>query len=270
MPNSDIKVNRFGDPLRLPERILLSVCRPVDAPPLAVATTTYTLDNALDFARKMLPDFDAKIRGKRVLDFGCGHGWQAVAMARAGAAAVRGVDIVPELLEHGRKLAADSGVKNVSFGAEPDGHFDVVVSLGAFEHFADPEAMLRLMLPLGDRVLLAFAEPWFSPYGTHLGGTTVLPWLNLIFSERTLINVRNLYPDGKDGATCFAEISGGLNKMTIARLERILGNVSQVAEVEWLKLYGVKRLDFATRIPVVRELMTNAVACVLRRRAVGA
>lgn len=257
-------LNRDGARLRIAERILLALCRPVEAPPLATATSTYTLENALAFARRMLPDFDSMIRGKRVLDFGCGHGWQSVAMAKAGAD-VFGLDIVPELLEYGKRLAADALV-DVEFGTEAAGRFDIVVSLGAFEHFADPEAMLRLMLAHGDRVALAFAEPWYSPYGTHLGGTTRVPWLNLWFSEKTLLNVRNLYPDGRDGATKWEEISGGLNKMTVAKFERILANVSDVAEVEHLRYVGVKGHHWATCVPGLRELMTNAIVCVLKRR----
>jgi len=262
-----LRTNRDGRPLRLPERALLSICRPVNAPPLPVATTTYTPDNALDFARRMIPDFDKRIRGRRVLDFACGHGYQAIAMARAGAKEVFGLDIVPALLEHGRALAAKTGVNNVTFGTATDGKpFDVVVSLGAIEHFADPAAELRRMLSLtGDEVLVAFAEPWFSPYGTHLGGTTRMPWLNLVFSEKTLINVRNLYPDGVDGATCFAEISGGLNKMTVRRFENILASLDGI-EVEVLRLIGVKGFHFATRLPLIREMMTGAITCVLHKK----
>ena len=76
--------NRDGEKLRLPERLLLAMCRPVEAPSLSVATVSYTLDNALDYATRMIPRFRERIQGKTVLDYGCGPGWQAVAMRRAG------------------------------------------------------------------------------------------------------------------------------------------------------------------------------------------
>jgi hypothetical protein len=48
--------------------MLLTVCRPVQAPSLSVATVTYTLDNALDYATRMIPRFLERIQGKTVLD----------------------------------------------------------------------------------------------------------------------------------------------------------------------------------------------------------
>jgi hypothetical protein len=75
-----LKYSRDGEKLRLSERILLAICRPTKAPPLSVATHQYTLENALNYSRLMVPDFPARVRGKSVLDYGCGPGWQAVAM----------------------------------------------------------------------------------------------------------------------------------------------------------------------------------------------
>ncbi len=256
--------NRDGERLRLPERLLLAVCRPIEAPALAVATVSYTLDNALDFAKNMIPGFTERIQGKTVLDYGCGPGWQAVAMARAGARHVHGLDINDEWISHGRDLAARTAVTGVTFGKTPDREkYDIVLSLGAMEHFGDPGYHLARMCSMtGQELLISWAEPWHSPYGTHLGGTTKLPWLNLWFSERTLINVRNLYPDGNDGAKRFEEIRGGLNKMTVSRFEKLIAAAPGM-RVQHLKLHSVKRMPFVTRVPVLRELMTGAVTCVL-------
>src|ERR1022692_2444440 len=106
--------NRDGEKLRLPERLLLAMCRPVEAPSLSVATVSYTLDNALEYATRMIPRFLERIQGKTVLDYGCGPGWQAVAMRRAGARDVHGVDINDEWLSHGRDLDRKSTRLNSS------------------------------------------------------------------------------------------------------------------------------------------------------------
>jgi len=53
--------NRDGEKLRLPERVLLGMCRPVEAPSLSVATVAYTLDNALQYATRMIPRFLERI-----------------------------------------------------------------------------------------------------------------------------------------------------------------------------------------------------------------
>jgi SAM-dependent methyltransferase len=256
--------NRDGEKLRLPERLLLAICRPIDAPALSVATYSYTLDNALDYAKKMIPQFLERIKGKTVLDYGCGPGWQAVAMRQAGAKHVHAIDINDDWLNHGRSLATRAGVDGVSFSKTLDREkYDIVISLSAMEHFRDPGKELARMCSLtGEQLLISFAEPWYSPYGTHLNGTTRLPWLNLWFSERTVLNVRNLYPDGSDGAKRFEDVRGGLNKMTVRHFEQMIDSVPGM-RVEYLKLHSVKKVPLVTKIPVIRELMTGAITCIL-------
>jgi SAM-dependent methyltransferase len=262
-----LKYSRDGEKLRLSERILLAICRPTKAPPLSVATHQYTLENALNYSRLMVPDFPARVRGKSVLDYGCGPGWQAVAMQLAGADRVHGVDINDEWLESGRALAASAGAARVTFGKEADSdRYDVVIGLGSMEHFRDPQKELARMAALaGQELIISFAEPWYSPYGTHMNGTTKLPWLRFFFSERTIMNVRNLYPDGSDGATRFEDVRGGLNKMTVRRFEKLVSSVPGF-RVEYLALRGVKGLPLITSVPVVREMFTSALTCILRPR----
>jgi 2-polyprenyl-3-methyl-5-hydroxy-6-metoxy-1,4-benzoquinol methylase len=261
-----LRLNRDGEKLRLPERIVLAFCRPVNAPSLPTPSGTYTLDNALDYALKTVPSLHDLIRGKTVLDYGCGQGYQAVALARSGAARVLGLDINDAWIASGRSLAASAGVTNVTFGKSPDAEmYEVVISLSAIEHFHDPAREMQKMLRMTqERLIISWAEPWYSPYGTHLEGTTRIPWLNLIFSEKTLMNVRNLYPDGSDGATRFEDVRGGLNKMTVRRFESIVASAKDF-EVEYSRLFGVKGVPLVTKVPVLRELMTSAAACILRR-----
>src|SRR5687768_12215188 len=48
---------------------------------------------ALGLLLRVYPELIERIHGKRVLDFGCGPGTQAIALATAGAARVVGVDL---------------------------------------------------------------------------------------------------------------------------------------------------------------------------------
>jgi SAM-dependent methyltransferase len=196
------------------------------------------------------------------MDYGCGSGWQAVAMRQAGARYVRGVDINNEWLSHGRDLAAGAGGNGVTFAKTTNTEkYDIVRSLGA-EHFREPgKELARMCSFTGEELLISFAEPWYFPYGTHLNGTTKLPWLNLWFSERTLLNVRNLYPNGSDGAKRIEDIRGGLNKMTVRRFENLI-HAAPGMRVEHLTLHSVKRVPLVTRIPVLRELTTGALICI--------
>lgn len=261
---------------KIEDLFLSCIAAPTSAPEIG-GTVRYTLDNCLHFAHKCIPDFDDRIRCRCVLDYGCGFGWQAVAMAtQSGAEQVIALDIVTSHFDVGRELAERSGCSHRVLFCDrvpEDARVDVVVSLSAFEHFGDPAGELRRMSSLvcpGGLILLAFAEPWYSPNGSHVNGYTrfpftqeAFPWLNLLVSDRALLKLRSRYrPDHPER---LENISGGLNKMTLGRFEKILEQSELI--VESRTYFGMKGLDVLTRLPVIRELATSAVGCVLRRPA---
>jgi SAM-dependent methyltransferase len=232
------------------------------------STARMTIDHALDFLELTVHDFPQRLRGKAVLDYGCGKGWQCCALAKLGiVSSITGVDI--RLFDSMAESARASGVEGqVQFVTHDqlDRQYDVVYSCSSFEHFADPEAVLRKMITLtrpGGEVIISFAEPWFSPAGSHMTGYTGLPWSNLIFSERALMRIRSRYRS--DGATRYSEVEGGLNQMTVAKFERIMRSAPEV-EISELRLFAVKKLPLVTSLPVVRELFTSAVSCTLVKR----
>jgi cyclopropane fatty-acyl-phospholipid synthase-like methyltransferase len=75
-----------------------------------------------------------------VLDFGCGHEWQSIALARLGAAEVLGLEIVTSRFPEARERAREFGVgDHVRYGDNAEGfQADVVISISAFEHFSAP------------------------------------------------------------------------------------------------------------------------------------
>lgn len=255
--------------MTLTERLLTALSRPPGTPDYAEATQAWSLDNALTRLRWAFPDFDGLIRGRRVLDFGCGQGWQAVAMARLGAAAVLGVDINPATLDTARTLAAGQPDTAGRLGFAPDipaerlGTFDVVLSKDSFEHFGDPEAILRRMraaLQPDGRLLITFGPPWYAPYGSHMHFFTKVPWVNLLFSERTVMAVRQRYRG--DGARRYADVESGLNRMSVGRFERLIAGCGMTIERRWY--WCVRGLNAVGRLPVLRELFITNVSCILR------
>lgn len=91
---------------------------------------------------------DFAIAGRKVLDFGCGGGQNAIACALAGAASVVGVDPSDGQLEVARALAEKSSV-SVEFRNLRDGgvgslpnDFDFVLSVYAMQFVADLPAVL--------------------------------------------------------------------------------------------------------------------------------
>jgi len=207
---------------------------------------------------------------KRVADFGCGRGTQAMALASACDCSVVGIDTNPRWLAEAQRLARERElpVEKVSFlplgAAELFESFDVVVSQNAMEHYPQPdtalETMRRLLRP-GGQLLLTFGPPWFAPWGAHMRFFCRVPWVNLLFRERTVMSVRARYRG--DGARHYEEVESGLNRMSLRKLEALLQH--SPLEVEHLHYRGVKGQHWVARVPVLRELLVNHVTCILRR-----
>jgi len=86
-----------------------------------------------------------------------------------------------------------------------------------------------------------------------------IPWLQLWFSEKTVMAVRARYRH--DGARHYEEVESGLNKMSLAKFEHIVGSSGlRVLERQYV---GVKKIHFLTKVPVIRELTTVVVSATL-------
>ena len=83
--------------------------------------------------------FFSLIRGKRIIDYGCGEGRQCVEMAQWGAARVVGIDINEHWLANARSLAQRAGVADrCAFVRSTNEPADIIISKDAFEHYPDP------------------------------------------------------------------------------------------------------------------------------------
>jgi SAM-dependent methyltransferase len=198
------------------------------------------------------------VRDRDVLDFGCGPGGEVVEIAEHGARQVIGLDLRQKWLDVGASHAVDHGVANrCIFAREWHDPVDLIVSLDAFEHFADPAAILvrmRELLRPGGRVLAAFGPTWYHPLGGHI--YSVFPFSHLVFSEKALVRWRALHKT--DGATTIEE--SGLNKMTIRRFIALVeASPLRFASFELLPIRPLRLL--ANR--VTREFTTAAVRCAL-------
>lgn len=203
-----------------------------------------------------------RVRGKTVVDFGCGEGREAIELAQHGARRVIGIDIREDLLERARQHAAEAQVDNIChFSQAAEGKVDIIVSLDSFEHFGNPAGVLRTMaelLPPGGEVLASFGPTWYHPLGGHL--FSVFPWAHLVFSERALIRWRADFRS--DGATRFHEVAGGLNQMTIRRFEKLVSaSPLQAIQIESVPIRKLRPLHNR----LTREFTTAIVRCRLER-----
>ena len=106
-----------------------------------------------------------EVRGKAVLDAGCGTGIFSIIFARNGAGRVTGIDISPGSLGTAEGLKEKFGLGNARFEKQnmlrlpyPDASFDIVWAWGTVHHTTDPlgavTELMRVLKP-GGSILLA-------------------------------------------------------------------------------------------------------------------
>jgi SAM-dependent methyltransferase len=256
-----------GSSFSFAEKLLLHLSRGPGTDDFPAGQEEWNPDNALSLLCRVFPDFLNSIVGKEILDFGCGTGWQSVALAKAGASSVLGLEINPQTLEKARHLAQELGLgPRVQFAERLDesleGRFGVVVSQNSMEHFPEPAqalAQMKSALKPEGRILITFGPPWLSPYGAHMHFFTKVPWVNLLFSEKAVMNARAVFRD--DQARRYEEVESGLNRMTIAKFERTVSYVG--LQIQYRRYDCVKKLNFLGKLPGLRELFVNQISCVL-------
>lgn len=120
---------------------------------------------------------DGFLAGRRVIDFGCGHGNFLHACLRAGAAYGLGIDYGESSIRYAQAAAERLGVTELEFRQEsvydvdvPDASFDFAIQNGVFHHLDDEDRAYREV----HRVL----EPggWFWIYTDGAGGVSHALW----------------------------------------------------------------------------------------------
>jgi SAM-dependent methyltransferase len=151
-----------------------------------------------DFLRRCEPWLGG-FRGKRMLEIGSDGAGLLVRLLRDefGAAEAVGANPAFPSREFGggcRILSSDAASL-----AYPDAHFDSIVSMSAFEHVQNLEAVLReshRLLRPGGRLFSSWGPIWTSCFGHHLWmehGTyhnvLLAPWCHLLECEGQIVDV---------------------------------------------------------------------------------
>jgi SAM-dependent methyltransferase len=208
------------------------------------------------------PDIWDRLKGKRVLDYGCGYGSDVAECASRGIEAV-GLEHRQFLVDGARQRAEEAGVNGRFYHtSERDqiaGAFDCILSVNAFEHYLDPAGVLlsmrQLLKPTGGDVLIYFNPPWLHPYGGHCREMTAFPWVHLLFPESAVMRLRSEYYSEKP--TCYEEAADGLSRMTIAKFKRVVAD--SPFTFRDLDLIAIRKFNVVTKIPGVQELFTSAI-----------
>lgn len=263
-------MNERTDKLSLSERIFLKLyCHPPPGLTWHEDDGALNVDGALAIFEQHLGDaFYAEIKDKCVLDIGCGSGRETLGAVLKGARHCYGMDIRP-IFGKAQAQASTLGIaERVTFTTTPletfePGIIDVAISQNSFEHFADPAAILanvhRLLKP-GGKFIITFSPPWYNPFGAHMFFMIKYPWAHILFSERTILNVRKLYRS--DGAEHYSEVEGGLNQMTIRKFRNYIR--ASGLRVQRLEITPMRILPaFVRHIPGLNEFTTSTVSAIL-------
>ncbi|MBI3837567.1 MAG: methyltransferase domain-containing protein [Planctomycetia bacterium] len=252
--------------------------------------------------------FDWKVRhgmlrevtGLDVLEIGAGHGGISCFMAAVGARSVVGIDLNTKHLEFARRFAKlvsaryssdyELPVTFVEMSADrmtfPDEQFDLVLADNVFEHFADPEAVMRdayRVLRPGGGLLVPVFSSILSKYGFHLKHGLKLPWVHLFFSERTIIRVMRrlaktdpklfeLYPGLADNPQRVRDLRRykDLNDITYRKFKAMAMRVG--FSIESFSPFGTRLGKVVQRIPPLRnsrimDILSTGASAYLRKPA---
>ena len=120
--------------------------------------------------RRMLPP----LKGKRLLDLGCGFGWHCRYAVEQGAASALGVDISQKMLAVAREKTDDPRISYVCAAIEdaelPPAAFDLVISSLALHYvasFADVCRKTADCLVSGGDFVFSVEHPVFTAYGNQ-------------------------------------------------------------------------------------------------------
>lgn len=217
-----------------------------------------------------------QLKGKSVLDVGCGRGALSVQMAQAGAECVVGIDTDPNRIGFASRNARTSYpdlAQRLEFrvadlaGFSSVERFDIVVSKDTFEHLGDVPATLRGVrdaLKPGGLACIGFGPLYRSPFGDHGWTHAMLPWAHLVLPQAFLLgrhqDRHGWRPDSLDDM--------GLNRWRVGQFVTAFAQsglfVSSFA-VNQGSHPAYRLMRPLSRIPFVGELFAFNIYCILRK-----
>jgi len=183
---------------------------------------------------------------QRFLDLGMWDGMTCHALQEMGKAAY-GIDIRVEGVDP-RARAGGARFCGMDAGrlGFVDGSFDFVFSFNSFEHFPDPEIVLREALRVlrpGGYLYLEFGPLWLSPRGAHQFQTISVPYVECLFTKETLTQYAAAHDIPLMGFFW-------MNEWPLSRYRTLWDRfAAQMERTVYYEIYNADHVDLITRYP---------------------
>lgn len=252
------------------------------------------------FDSKVQTGIQLAVTGKDVLEIACGRGGICCFLAVAGARRVVGIDVNVQSLGFAERFASEMSQRlgngcrlpitfqemDACHTTFADESFDVVVADKAFEHFTDPEGVMResyRLLRRGGVLLVPFFSSIYSKYGLHVKHGLKLNLANVFFSEKTIIRamrrlavnnpkIYELYPGLADDPQRVRDLRPykDLNDITYRQFRKMVDRVG--FEVEWFHPIPTRPGWLVALTPLLRksllmDIFSKGAAACLRKPA---
>jgi ubiquinone/menaquinone biosynthesis C-methylase UbiE len=230
----------------------------------------------------------SELKGKKILEIGCGWGWKSIYISEKYNAEVIGVDLNLDFLSQAITKSVEKNVQdkvkfiemdalNMDFW---DNEFDIILMSDVLEHIPQTEVLMKEVLRVlkhGWKVLFDFA-PYYHYFWHHMWDTIQIPWLHLFTTESFRIalykeSVKDL-PDaskrialriGKNNKN--KEVFTYLNGITRKDFEYIMTECEEKLRLQGctIKYFMLKNINIIWSIPILREIFIRHIVGVIKK-----
>ncbi|MGE5352472.1 MAG: class I SAM-dependent methyltransferase [Acidobacteriota bacterium] len=208
--------------------------------------------------QKLLPD----MKGKSVLDLGCGYGWHCRYAMEQGARSAIGIDLSEKMLKEAKERTDDErisflrgSIEDISFEKES---FDVIISSLAFHYIKSFEpvcAKLYKMLKHKGDLVFSVEHPIFTAFGNQ-------DWIYDEKGNKTHWPVDNYFIEGSREATFLGQKITKYHRTLTTYINSLISNgfiikkvIEPLPSQEMLKKNEAMREEF--RRPMMLIISAN-------------
>ena len=215
-------------------------------------------------------------KGKKVLDFGCGHGALSIEIAQSGADKVLGIDLEERNIKFANENLAknfSSLSKKIDFESKDIlkennlSDFDYIVSKDTFEHTVKLNEVINKIYQIINnegKVFVGFGPLYNFYNGDHGLTGAKLPWFHLIIPEKFLL--RRLNKTRVKKINTIQEL--GLSKLSYNQYIKIFNDSK--FHIDFIKInlsdHPVAPIfNILRRIKFLEEFFTYNIYCILKK-----